>query len=361
MLGSIARPARRRKRPRTARYDRRALAELDTLLRMAAERRAGLVARLSAVGDDCWRAFHGSAEGRPGLTLDRYGPLLLAQTFRAPLDAGDLALLEDHAREAGLAFAWNHRGAESHPGRAPGEGFQGELVCQENQTKFALRARHRGRDPWLFLDLRAARARLAREARGRSFLNLYCYTAAATAVAARHGARACLSVDFAASALEVGARHLELNGLDPASGGFLREDCIPAARQLAGLAVKGRSAARPHARLAPRRFDLVLLDPPAKSVSPFGAVDVERDHPALLKPALLCLEPGGLLLATNHVASVSRGAFAAVVARTAEKCGVELAALEVEGPGEDFPASPGESEPAFKLAVARRAGSSAAG
>jgi 23S rRNA (cytosine1962-C5)-methyltransferase len=336
------------------------LGALDTMLQDAWRRRAGLVARLSAAGDDCWRVFHGAAEGRPGLSLDRHGPLLLAQTFREPLSSADLAALEDHARQLGLALAWNHRGPAPHPGRPPDPGLEGELICQENQTKLAFRARHRGRDPWFFLDLRAARARIAREARGRGFLNLYCYAAAATAVAARHGARECLSVDFAASALEAGARHLALNGLEAEVGGFLHEDCIPASRQLAGLAVKGRAAARAHARLAARRFDLVLLDPPAKSVGPFGAVDVERDHPALLKPALLCLEPGGLLLATNHVASVSRAAFAASVARTAEKCGVELAALEVEGPEEDFPASPGEAEPAFKLALARRAGAPSA-
>ncbi len=361
MPASIARVFLSRKLPARRALSSPCLAELDTLLHAAADRRVGLVARLSALGDDCWRVFHGSAEGRPGLALDRYGPILLAQTFREPLDAADLALLEGRARDLGLAFAWNHRGVRAHPGLPPDADFEGDLVCQENQTRFAFRARHRGRDPWLFLDLRAARARIAREARGRDFLNLYCYTAAATAVAARHGARACASIDFAASALEVGARHLELNGLAPALGGFLREDCIPAARQLAGLAVKGRAAARPHARLAARSFDLVLLDPPAKSVGPFGAVDVEHDHPALLKPALLCLAPGGVLLATNHVASVSRATFAAVLARTAEKCGVELSSLEVEGPEEDFPASPGESEPAFKLAVARRAASPAAG
>ena len=42
--------------------------------------------------------FHGTAEGRPGLTIDRYGGLVLVQSFREPLTSTDLAEIERAAR-----------------------------------------------------------------------------------------------------------------------------------------------------------------------------------------------------------------------------------------------------------------------
>lgn len=328
------------------------MASLSESLASAWQRRASLLARLREQGTDSLRVFHGTVEGRAGLTLDRYGSVLLAQTFREPLTADELDAVRLHAAQLGLPLVWNHRGRERVPGYADELALVPQ-VCREHGTALAFQARHRGQDPWFFLDLRLGRAVLAREAAHKSFLNLYSYTAAASLVALQHGAHTCLTADFAASALDVAKRHAELNGIDPARLGCVQEDCIPIARQLAGLPVKGRGAARAYERVLPRRFDIVLLDPPAYSRGPFGAVDVERDYPSLAKPALLALEPGGLLLATNHVAGVSRAQFAATLARTAEKCGVALQSLEVQGADEDFPTVDGEGP--FKLALVRRA------
>ena len=48
-------------------------------------RRHDLLAALPQT--DCYRLLHGAVEGWPGLTVDRYGPLLVVQTFREPLSA----------------------------------------------------------------------------------------------------------------------------------------------------------------------------------------------------------------------------------------------------------------------------------
>jgi hypothetical protein len=40
---------------------------------------------------DAWRIFHGVTEGRPGLSIDRYGPLLLAQIWFDPPSAAERA------------------------------------------------------------------------------------------------------------------------------------------------------------------------------------------------------------------------------------------------------------------------------
>jgi 23S rRNA (cytosine1962-C5)-methyltransferase len=150
----------------------------------------------------------------------------------------------------------------------------------------------------------------------------------------------------------VAARHAELNEIGPGVVRDVHEDAIPVLRQLAGLVVKGRGAARKFARFEPRAFDVVVLDPPAWSKGPFGAVDVENDYPSLFKPALLACASGGRILATNHVARMSADAWRAILSRTAEKCGRPLTALAVVQPDADFPAAAGQ-EPALKIAIAR--------
>jgi len=325
---------------------------LDDLIRTALTRRAPLLARLSEEGTDCVRLVHGIAEGRPGLTIDRYGALLLVQTQaeRANVTADDVARGADLVRESlgvELTLAWNVRGAPREaqpPFDAPGP-----FVGRELGLSYDVRPRHRGQDPLLFLDFRVAR-RLVRDlARGRSVLNLFAYTCGVGIAALGGGAKDVWNVDFARSSLDVGTRNAELNGLQGKAFRTIEADVLPTVRQLAGMPVKGRGAKREFERFGARSFDLVVLDPPRWAKSAFGAVDVVNDYPSLLKPAIGCARPGGRVIATNHVPGVSRETFAATVRRTAEKMGRPLASLEMLGPEEDFPSFDGE--PPLKIAV----------
>ncbi|MCY2961581.1 MAG: class I SAM-dependent methyltransferase [Planctomycetota bacterium] len=315
-----------------------------------------LRARLATEGTDCFRVLHGLTEGRPGLSIDLYGRLALVQTFRDPLRDGELerieAFVKAHLRRDAV-LAWNHRA--DWP-REPFERWHvphaealEEHVATELGVRYGIRARHRGQDPWLFLDLRAGRRVVAELAPGRSVLNLFAYTGSAGICAAAHGAREVWNVDFARSSLDVARRHAERNAIPAGVVRDVHEDVLPVLRQLAGLPVKGRGAARPFVRLEPRQFDVIVLDPPAWSKGPFGAVDVENDYPSLFKPALLSCASGGRVIATNHVARVSAEAWRATLTRTAEKCGRPLTALAVLGPDADFPAD----TPALKIAIAR--------
>ncbi|MEY4774637.1 MAG: hypothetical protein RIT40_1672, partial [Planctomycetota bacterium] len=87
-------------------------------LASAWQRRAALLVRLREQGTDSLRVFHGTVEGRAGLTLDRYGAVLLAQTFRELLSADELDAVRQHAAQLGLPLVWNHRGREREPGYA---------------------------------------------------------------------------------------------------------------------------------------------------------------------------------------------------------------------------------------------------
>jgi len=138
-------------------------------------------------------------------------------------------------------------------------------------------------DTGLFLDHRPMRLRLAREAAGKRFLNLYCYTATATVHAAKGGARSTTSVDLSKTYLDWARRNLALNGLSD-------RQRLEQADVMAWLE-EDRG-----------EYDLIFIDPPTFSNSKRmeGVFDVQRDHVALLDLAMARLASGGTLYFSNN-------------------------------------------------------------
>ncbi|MBK9386866.1 MAG: class I SAM-dependent methyltransferase [Planctomycetes bacterium] len=320
----------------------------------ARERRAPLAERLAREGTNTWRVFHGAAEGWPGTSVDRYGDVLLVQTWRHPLEEPELAALIaalEPERTLAPHWAWNHRGSKDHPGAlSDPELATKELEVLEGGLRYRFRARHRGNDPWLYLDMRSGRRRVRELAAGKSVLNLFSYTGSLGVAAAAAGAKELWQVDFSASALGLCGSNHELNPSET-DVVLLESDCLAALRQLAGQRVQRARMRRGFPVVERRLFDLVLLDPPRYAKGPVGTVDVVNDYPSLAKPALLALEDGGALLATNHVAEVSREEFARMLTRTAEKAGRPWSSVEIFGPEDDFPSFDGQ--PPLKIALCR--------
>jgi 23S rRNA (cytosine1962-C5)-methyltransferase len=321
---------------------------LDALA-AALQRRAAFFAARHAEGTDCYRILHGVAEGAPGVAVDRYGPILLLQTWREPL-ALDLvgAVAEEVQQALGVELwpVWNHRGDPGPFARCHDPELPESPIGRELGLAYDVRPRHRGRDPLLFLDLRALRRRLLHTP-VKSVLNLFAYTGGVGLCGAAAGAAEVWNVDFAASALQIADQNARRNGLESRVRS-VRTDALAAVRQLAGQKA-GR--VRPTEVLSPRPFELVVLDPPRLSKGRYGAVDVVRDYPTLLKPAVLATAPGGLLAATNHVPEVDREGWVEGCLRCARKAGRPLADVELLAPEEDFPSPDGR--PPLKILWAR--------
>ncbi len=71
------------------------MSALTLALRAALATRQPLIEQLHSQGTDCYRLFHGSQEGAGGLTIDRYGPQLLVQSFHQSLAIEELLQLAD--------------------------------------------------------------------------------------------------------------------------------------------------------------------------------------------------------------------------------------------------------------------------
>ncbi|MCF8179059.1 MAG: class I SAM-dependent methyltransferase, partial [Sulfuritalea sp.] len=206
------------------------------LLSAALDTRAELLSRLHAEHTDAYRLFHGSVEGLPGLTIDRYGDLLLVQCFHSPLSEETLNEVNGFysARLPGLALVYNDR---SHANSRIGNPLRGDQLdaamatreVHEMGVSYRIQGRHSGQDPWLFLDLRAARRRVMQEIPGKSLLNLFAYTCGVGIAAAKAGARFVVNVDFADSSILVGKENARLNELSVRPR-FVKSDAFAAMR-----------------------------------------------------------------------------------------------------------------------------------
>src|SRR6185295_487076 len=118
---------------------------LAAALTVALERRRSLLERLTAEGTDCVRLLHGIVEDAPGIAIDRYGPILLVQTWREPLADGELDALAAIASDAvgsKLTPCWNHRG-EGPGGSARADAELEAPIGHELGIANDVRPRHR--------------------------------------------------------------------------------------------------------------------------------------------------------------------------------------------------------------------------
>ncbi|HTO54257.1 MAG TPA: class I SAM-dependent methyltransferase [Myxococcota bacterium] len=134
-------------------------------------------------------------------------------------------------------------------------------------------------DTGLFLDHRITRARVAAEAAGKRFLNLFCYTGAFTVYAAAAGAASSTSVDLSKKYLEWAGENMRLNGLERPEHRFVRADVFEFLAREKGV------------------YDLAVVDPPTFSNSKKmrSEMDLQRDQGKLLGATLQLLAPGGVL------------------------------------------------------------------
>ena len=139
-------------------------------------------------------------------------------------------------------------------------------------------------DTGLFLDHRPVRGLIGEMVKGKSFLNLFCYTAAASVQAAMTGASHSLSIDMSNTYLDWAQRNFDLNSLRSSKHQLLRADCLK------WLEIEGEL------------YDVIFLDPPTFSNSKKmdSVLDIQRDHGDLIRSSMAKLVPGGTLIFSNN-------------------------------------------------------------
>lgn len=252
-----------------------------------------LASWLKRSGNECYRLYDADIP-EYAVAVDRYGDWLHVAEYKAPAQVsaeGAAQRLKDIYQALPQAsgvpadkIVFKQR--ERQRGKAQYQSSGGGsdmLSVGEGQARLLVNL-HDYLDTGLFLDHRPLRLRIASEAKGRRFLNLYCYTGTATVHAALGGARETVSVDLSNSYLRWLSQNLAHNGLAEIHNHLERADVMQWLRGGDDL------------------FDLVLLDPPSFSNSSKvpGSFDVQRDHVGLITLAMQRLAPAGDLYFSNN-------------------------------------------------------------
>lgn len=297
---------------------------------------AQLRAPLLSGGTTGYRLVHGENDGLPGLVVDRYDQTLVLKLYtpawvphlRDILPAlADVLPAERFVLRLGRVMEAQpqHLYGLSDGAILSGPSLDGPVLFRENGLRFEADPVH-GQKTGFYLDQRDNRARVERLAAGKMVLNAFAYTGAFSVYAARGGARAVLSLDVSRPALAAAARNFALNRDQPsvamAEHELLAEDAFEA---LARLGWSGR------------RFDLVILDPPAFAQKQGQVSRALAAYAQLTRLALGALRPGGTLVQASCSSPVGAEPFFAAVNRAATQAGRPLREIERTGHPLDHP------------------------
>lgn len=297
---------------------------IDRAFYLARIARAEAYRRRVVQGSNAYRLVHAEADLLPGLVIDRYGEYFTLQTLDQGMDrakADIVSCLEELFAPRGIAERNDAavRKREALPlvsgilaGAVP------ERVAIEMNGLRLYADLVGGQKTGTYLDQRENYVAAARYARGRA---LDCFTS--TGGFALHLAARCETVeavDSSAASLEIGRRNCSANGIENIQ---LREADV--FDLLAG-----------HAS-AHRRFDLVVLDPPAFAKSRANLEAAVRGYKEINRRALELLGEGGILVTCSCSHHLSEAALLEIVAAASLDTGRKLRVLERRTQAQDHP------------------------
>ena len=300
---------------------------VDDLTRLLRDRIQGAIAYRERVVQhtDAYRVIFSEADFLPGLIVDRYNDLLSIQALTQAIDTEPVrsvivAELSERLKPASIIERVDPRirELEQLPARPSGliRGEKTGTVFTMNGVRFHYEGLE-GQKTGSFLDQRENYAAAAGFAHGEA-LDVFCYQGGF----ALHLARSCSKVsgvDSSRPALEVADRNASLNG-----------------REIEWVEANAFDLLRDYAD-AGRRYDTIVLDPPAFAKSKSNLETALRGYKELNLRALKMLRPGGILISCCCSYHVSPAQYLEVVGESARDVHRNLRIVENRGQSKDHP------------------------
>lgn len=271
----------------------------------------------------CYRLVHGEGDGLPGLVIDYYDGVCVFQAHSA-----GMFLARERITDALKAIYGPSLKAvyDKSSGTAPykagldlrdgylyrRDDFVGEdrAVVMENGNRFTVDWVE-GQKTGFFLDQRDNRARVGALARGRTVLNLFCYTGGFSVYALSGGAAHVDSVDSSRKAMDMVDVNVALNGFAPDLHTSVCSDAIEFLRDVpAG------------------KYDLMIVDPPAFAKHRGALRNALRAYQRLNAAAISKVAPGGLIFTFSCSQVVDKETFALTVFSAAASTGRKVRILD---------------------------------
>jgi 23S rRNA (cytosine1962-C5)-methyltransferase len=274
------------------------------------------------------RLVFGEADFLPGLVVDRYGPILCVQFLALGMEVRReeiLDLLEELVAPA-VIFERSDAPTRQKEGLAPRVGVvRGAMPAESVAVLNGLRFRFDlagGQKTGFFFDQRQNLARLPAYIQpGARVLDCFSYVGSFALHAARAGAAHVDAVDISPEACAIAAGNAAENGLAERCT-FHTANAFDLLRQWSDEG---------------RRYDTVILDPPAFTKSREGAEGALRGYHEINLRALKMVVPGGTLITCSCSHHVGREAFLQMIVRAARDARRPVRILEQRSQSVDHP------------------------
>ncbi len=294
--------------------------------------------RRTVMGADfnCCRLIFGEADGFPGLTVDRFNDVLVAQVLSLGTELRKnviFSILLQELPEVRGIYERNDvkirelEGLQQGTGwyLAPGDRGQragletGVTEIIENGIRYQVDFAN-GQKTGYFLDQKYNRQAVAKLVRGRRVLDCFTHTGSFALNAARGGAERVVAVDISADALTMVRKNGELNGL--------KIETVEA--NVFDLLTRMEDEHN-------KDFDFIILDPPAFTKSGATVPAAIRGYKEINRKAMKILPRGGYLATCSCSHFMKEEFFVEMLKGAARDASVSLRQIEARQQAPDHP------------------------
>jgi len=294
--------------------------------------------RKVVMGDDlnCFRLIFGEADSFPGLTVDKFGEILVCQTLSFGIEKIKdviFPLLKEVLEENGLKvsgiYERNDVKIRQLEGLSEYTGwYEGVPHVESTRTKINENGIvydvdfENGQKTGFFLDQKYNRLAVSKLVKGKKVLDCFTHTGSFALNAAKGGAEHVTACDISQSAIDMAKLNAENNGLSSKMD-FLVVDVFD---YLTELDSKGQ-----------KPYDFIILDPPAFTKSRSTVKSAERGYKEINLKALRLLPRGGYLATASCSHFMEDELFRKMLVSAAKDAGKQLRQIEARQQAPDHP------------------------
>ncbi|MBO7113288.1 MAG: class I SAM-dependent rRNA methyltransferase [Bacteroidaceae bacterium] len=257
-----------------------------------------------------FRLVHGEGDNLPGLVIDVYGHTAVMQAHSVGMHCDRMTIANALQKVMGKSVTGIYYKSETTlPFKADIDRGNGYIIGgpgNDTPLEYGMKMPVdwiSGQKTGLFIDQRENRALLERYSKGRSVLNMFCYTGGFSLAALRGGAKLVHSVDSSARAIELTAGGVEDNFPGDSRHAAFAEDAFKYLDRMDSI------------------YDLIILDPPAFAKHKDALKHALIGYRRLNQKAMEKIQPGGILFTFSCSQVVTKDQFRMAVFTAAAQAG----------------------------------------
>lgn len=275
---------------------------------------------------NCCRLIHAEGDGLPGLIVDVYAAVAVAQVLHKGIEMIFPQIL-NALNGLGIKSVYTKTKTSSKhienlemPSQWHGQVSEMPIEVTENGLKFRIDM-ETGQKTGFFIDQRENRQLLQSYSEGKAVLNTFSYTGGFSVYAAAGGAVKIDSVDISKPAVEACSENMVLNFPDFKNHRSIAADCFDYLKHME------------------TEYDIIVLDPPAFAKNAHAVKNATRGYKEINLMAFKKIKPGGVLFTFSCSKNIDRVLFRKIIFGAAADSGRDVKILHQLTQPPDHPVS----------------------